>query len=121
MGDLISREAAVAIMQAKGEMAMGTPANVFYCAAHMLEMMPAVDAVEVVRCKDCVYACDRPPFPTTSKLKADCWCAINDHLMSLDDFCSRGETAAMKDSRDAAEQDAHEQLCSLGNPEDGSL
>ena len=89
------------------------------CAA--IDNAPAVDAVEVVRRKDCVYACDRPPFPTTSKLKADCWCAINDHLMSLDDFCSRGETAAMKDSRDAAEQDAHEQLCSLGNPEDGSL
>lgn len=47
MSDLISREAAVAIMQAKGEMAMGTPANVFYCAAHMLEMMPAVDAEPV--------------------------------------------------------------------------
>ena len=54
MDDLISREAAIAIMQAKGEMAMGTPANVFYCAAHMLEMIPAVDAVPVVRCKDCV-------------------------------------------------------------------
>lgn len=47
MDDLISREAAIAIMQAKGEMAMGTPANVFYCAAHMLEMMPAVDAEPV--------------------------------------------------------------------------
>nr|DAU26028.1 MAG TPA: zinc-ribbon containing domain protein [Caudoviricetes sp.] len=47
MDDLISREAAIAIMQAKGEMAMGTPANVFYCAAHMLEMMPAMDAEPV--------------------------------------------------------------------------
>ena len=87
----------------------------------MIDEMPAVDAVEVVRCKDCVYACDRPPFTTTSKLKSDCWCAINDHLMSLDNFCSRGETADEKDRREAAEQDAYEQLCNLGNPEDGSL
>lgn len=47
MDDLISREAAIAIMQAKGEMAMGTPKAVFYSAAHMLEMMPAVDAEPV--------------------------------------------------------------------------
>lgn len=47
MDDLISREAAIAIMQAKGEMAMGTPGTVFYSAAHMLEMMPAVDAEPV--------------------------------------------------------------------------
>ena len=47
MDDLISREAAIAIMQAKGKMAMGTPGTVFYSAAHMLEMMPAVDAEPV--------------------------------------------------------------------------
>lgn len=47
MDDLISREAAIAIMQAKGEMAMGTPKAVFYSAAHMLEMMPAMDAEPV--------------------------------------------------------------------------
>lgn len=41
MNDLISREAAIAIMQAKGDTAMGTPKTVFYSAAHMLEMLPA--------------------------------------------------------------------------------
>ena len=81
----------------------------------MIDEMPAVDAVEVVRCKDCVYTCDQPPW---TRLKL---CAINDHLMSLDDFCSCGETADEKYRREAAEQDAYEQLCNLGNPEDGSL
>ena len=68
MDDLISREAAIAIMQAKGEMAMGTPGTVFYSAAHMLEMMPAVDAEPVrhgrwikkigcVKCSTCFEDC----------------------------------------------------------------
>ena len=47
MGDLISREAAIAIMQAKGDMAVGTPGIVFYGAANILEMLPAVDAEPV--------------------------------------------------------------------------
>ncbi len=97
------------------------------CAA--IDNAPAVDAVEVVRCKDCI-ACDRPPFPPTIKLEHGCWCVINDHIVSLDDFCSYGETvdgkclrktADEKDRREAAEQDAYEQLGNLGNPEDGSL
>lgn len=36
-------------------------------------------------------------------------------------FCSYGETQDEMDRRDTAEQDAYEQLCNLGNPEDGSL
>lgn len=97
--------------------------------AETINIVPAVDAVEVVRCKDCI-ACDRPPFPPTIKLEHGCWCVINDHIVSLDDFCSYGETvdgkclrktADEKDRREAAEQDAYEQLGNLGNPEDGSL
>ena len=95
----------------------------------MSDELSAVDAVEVVRCKGCI-ACDRPPFPPTIKLEHGYWCVINDHIVSLDDFCSYGETvdgkclretADEKDRREAAEQDAYEQLCNLGNPEDGSL
>lgn len=66
MDDLISREAAVAIMQAKGEMAMGTPANVFYCAAHMLEMMPAVDAEPVRHGKWVYHDDDIMPYKSCS-------------------------------------------------------
>ena len=49
MGDLISRKAAIDIIQAKGDVALGTPKAVFYSAAHMLEMLPAVDAEPVRR------------------------------------------------------------------------
>nr|DAI28141.1 MAG TPA: zinc ribbon domain protein [Caudoviricetes sp.] len=47
MGDLISRETAVAIMQAKADMAIGEvkdAASFFYHCANMLEKLPAVDA-----------------------------------------------------------------------------
>lgn len=49
MGDLISREAAIDIMRAKGDAALGTPKAVFYSAAHMLETLPAVEAEPVRR------------------------------------------------------------------------
>ena len=82
--------------------------------------IPAVDAVEVVRCKDCVNMGKRPPLP--KGYREDCgWCVMNGHAVLPEDFCSNGETADEKCRRDAAEQDAYEQLCNLGNPEDGSL
>ena len=48
-------------------------------------------------------------------------CMVHGWIVSPEDFCSWGETADEKCRRDAAEQDAYEQLCNLGNPEDGSL
>ena len=47
MDDLISRKDAIDIMNAKGDAAQGTPKSVFYSAAHMLELLPAVDADSV--------------------------------------------------------------------------
>lgn len=40
---------------------------------------PTVDAVEVVRCKDCEHYCDGT------------WCDINEAYFEDDDFCSYGE------------------------------
>jgi hypothetical protein len=51
----------------------------------MLAYSPTVDAVEVVRCKDCgrgdQYA-NRPPY---------IYCMVNHRLVGEDDFCSNGE------------------------------
>ena len=46
-GDLISRSAAVDILRARSEMAMGTPKMVFEASAQMLEKLPSVDAEPV--------------------------------------------------------------------------
>lgn len=86
----------------------------------MIDEMPAVDAVDVVRCKDCVNMGKRPPLPKGYKEGCGC-CMAHGWIVSPEDFCSCGETADEKCRREAAEQDAYEQMCNLGNPEDGSL
>lgn len=48
MNDLISRKDAIDIMNARGDVAQGTQKAVFYSAAHMLDMLPAVDAEPVL-------------------------------------------------------------------------
>lgn len=54
--DLIRRADAVEILRARAEMAnVGTPKLVFDAASRMIDRMPAVDAVEVVRCRDCMW------------------------------------------------------------------
>lgn len=57
MNDLISREATVSILRARADMALGDvkdAASFFDYCANMIEKIPAVDAVPVVRCRDCV-------------------------------------------------------------------
>ena len=55
-----------------------------------IDKMPTVDAVEVVRCKDCKHYKFRKPYPSyNATVKTCCRCAntrVND-----DDFCSYGE------------------------------
>ena len=54
--DLIRRADAVEILRARAETAnVGTPKLVFDAASRMIDKMPAVDAVQVVRCRDCKY------------------------------------------------------------------
>ena len=113
MDDLIRRKALLDCMP-KDDQLMSIYVRRCICDA------PAVDAVEVVRCKDCVNMGKRPPLP--KGYREDCgWCVMNGHAVLPEDFCSNGETADEKCRREAAEQDAYEQLCNLGNPEDGSL
>ena len=113
MDELISGEALLDCMP-KGGQLVSLDVRRYICDA------PAVDAVEVVRCKDCVNMGKRLPLPKGYKEGCGC-CMVHGWNVSPEDFCSWGETADEKDRREAAEQDAYEQLCNLGNPEDGSL
>ena len=49
--------------------------------------MPSVDAVEVVRCKDCKY------FKETSEIKGECtyWKVLPTIYPFKEDYCTRGE------------------------------
>ena len=55
----------------------------------MVVTTPAIDAVPVVRCKDCKY-CGQFPYATTTDMRCQCrdmyWYPTNP-----DDFCSYGE------------------------------
>ena len=92
----------------------------FKAAISSLPESTFVDMVPAVRCKDCVNMGKRLPLPKGYKEGCGC-CMVHGWNVSPEDFCSWGETADEKDRREAAEQDAYEQLCNLGNPEDGSL
>lgn len=62
----------------------------FRKAVEVAEDMPTIDAVPVVRCKDC--KCGKIPGMTSQKDKYRL-CALYSSLpiMRLDDFCSYGE------------------------------
>ncbi len=51
---------------------------------HALDEMPAADVVEVVRCKDCIYA-----IPNGEVYM--CSCMTNPNYRNGDDFCNHGE------------------------------
>ena len=74
--DLISRSAFLKRM-------MHT-ARYFYVKFDIMEE-PAVDAVEVVRCKDCKY------YRTHGQTSGMCYYGTGMRYMYDDEFCSRGE------------------------------
>ena len=54
-----------------------------------LRTVPAVDAVEVVRCKDCKVSFDNPFIADFPQLVCRKW--ANWHIVEANDFCSYGE------------------------------
>lgn len=53
-------------------------------AIAIIEDAPTIDAVEVVRCKECIFRVEKREF-------GDLQCHIFDIPMKFDDFCSYGE------------------------------
>ena len=54
--EYIERAALIGILDAKADLAVGTPKEVFASVRKMVELLPTADAVEVLRCKDCKYS-----------------------------------------------------------------
>lgn len=62
----------------------------------LIAKQPTVDAVKVVRCRDCIYF---------EEYETGCTCGGSDYTglvgdVSPDDFCSRGERMPRKKERD---------------------
>ncbi len=64
--------------------------NVFEQAISVLESVPTIDAVEVVRCKDCTEWQDDWGDGTH-------FCAMNDRWTKADFYCADGERKEQKD------------------------
>jgi hypothetical protein len=84
MGDLISREAVLGVIRMTGVASAQEKLRIIAAVRDV----PTVEAVEVVRCKDCKYRCngkdcDHPLLLSWS------WGAIRN--VKDDDFCSYGE------------------------------
>lgn len=78
MSDLISREAALAILYECGGDEI-TPPNMVEMRGRMYKL-PAVDAVEVVRCKDCEWGG-----------KCEVECLLRDVDKIPDPYCAAGK------------------------------
>ena len=77
-GDYIRREAAIEAV--KHAWAKGLEPSQY------IEILPAADVAEVVRCKDCEYLVN-----TTINANGFLICDISDMEIAPDDFCSYGE------------------------------
>ena len=50
----------------------------------IVDVQPTVDAVEVVRCKDCIHN-------SLNRRSGNAYCELGIGLFQLNDFCSEGE------------------------------
>lgn len=79
MADLISREAAKEEILSWA-VRITSPNNLSTAdTMYVLDTLPAVDAVEVVRCKDCEQMIEKG------------WCSLHGAPMTRNDFCSYGK------------------------------
>lgn len=97
MSDLISREAAVHVLCEENiNRPLDSDRWLISDIYKKIEELPTIDAVEVVRCKDCIH--QQKVFHEDKRIKEGgyyiCGCELADgySVVCLDgDFCSRGE------------------------------
>lgn len=56
---------------------------------NLVKRQPSIDAVPVVRCKDC--ACWDTSWEPTRAKEGEHWCSAHDIYMGAEDFCSQAE------------------------------
>lgn len=86
MSKYIDADRLVDMLKAKADMAVGAPKTVCLSVAKMVGLLPPVDVVPVVRCKDCRYWQDNNGGYPCGECK---W--RGDETPDADDYCSAGE------------------------------
>nr|DAU72850.1 MAG TPA: hypothetical protein [Caudoviricetes sp.] len=91
MSDYINRNIAIARLTA---LEVQNPIATMRDAKRVLADMPVADTVEVVRCKNCIYAQDFDDDDARHDIGRICMCASDeDYILTrwADDFCSCGK------------------------------
>lgn len=83
MSKYINAETLIEMLNAKADMALGTPKAVFGNVIKMIDLLPPADVVEVVRCKDCKHLMFSDMYGECSQAHMG--------IVRPDDFCSYGE------------------------------
>lgn len=86
MSKYIDADRLVDMLKTKADMAVGAPKTVCLSVAKMVGLLPPVDVVPVVRCKDCRYWQDNNGGYPCGECK---W--RGDETPDADDYCSAGE------------------------------
>lgn len=81
--DTISRQAAIDAVKSISDSICEQQAIDALCE------LPSIDAVPVIRCKDCV--CWDTSWKPTRAIEGAYWCSNNDIYMESDDYCSLAE------------------------------
>jgi hypothetical protein len=83
MSKYINAETLIDMLNAKADMALGTPKAVFGNVIKMIDLLPPADVVTVVRCKDCKHLMFSDMYGECSQAHMG--------IVRPDDFCSYGE------------------------------
>jgi hypothetical protein len=83
MSKYINAETLIEMLNAKADMALGTPKAVFGNVIKMIDLLPPADVVTVVRCKDCKHLMFSDMYGECSQAHMG--------IVRPDDFCSYGE------------------------------
>lgn len=83
MSKYINAETLIEMLNAKADMALGTPKAVFDNVIKMIDLLPPADVVTVVRCKDCKHLMFSDMYGECSQAHMG--------IVRPDDFCSYGE------------------------------
>lgn len=90
MSKYINAETLIEMLNAKADMALGTPKAVFGNVIKMIDLLPPTDVVTVVRCNDCKHLMFSDMYGECSQAHMG--------IVRPDDFCSYGERKESNDN-----------------------
>ena len=80
-----------ALRTTEGAKALGNSVYKLFCVDEIIDAQPTVDAVKVVRCKDCIWFDLEDELPDVFRSEQYCYCTEANTYVPINHFCSFGE------------------------------